>query len=346
MYSTAAGQDNVSLGNTRSNLMSHALSSSTQNAYNTGARAFMGFTTMHNVCKIQALPCCNEELLELFVCHCVKNLKLSYSTIKLYLAGVRSLYVTAGLGNPLCNVQGQIHARLELLLRGVRKSCVSKSMIRKPVTGYAITAICRRLKKGLFGKYLDTLMEAVCLTAFFGFLRCGEFTCSSNQFDPQINLTMLDICFENNKVLINIKASKTDPFRLGYKITLYKNNSDICPVNALMRYFSLRRGLVGNLQEPLFLLPPMQVLTRKTFMDLFHRVCLAANVSCDGLKGHSFRIGAATAAAEAQTPDYLIQTLGRWKSSSYTRYTRISPELLCRTQIQMALEALKQHAIQ
>ena len=38
--------------------------------------------------------------------------------------------------------------------------------------------------------------------------------------------------------------------------------------------------------------------------------------------GHSFRIGAATAAAAAGIPDHLIKMLGRWESSAYQLYVR------------------------
>ena len=41
---------------------------------------------------------------------------------------------------------------------------------------------------------------------------------------------------------------------------------------------------------------------------------------------HSFRIGAATSAIQANIPDIHVQMLGRWKSEAYKWYVRTSPQ--------------------
>ena len=173
---------------------------------------------------------------------------LTYTTIKSYLAGIRNCYIKAGYNNPLCNSQGETCPRLELLLRGVKKEFSNPTNTRLPITGYILRTVLRKLQCGLFGSYLDVLMQAACLLAFFGFLRCGEFTTKNHSFDPQVHLTLSNVVFATDHVLLNIKASKTDPFRQGCKIPIYANGTEICPlktekihINEKMYWFGLTR---------------------------------------------------------------------------------------------------------
>ena len=52
--------------------------------------------------------------------------------------------------------------------------------------------------------------------------------------------------------------------------------------------------------------------------------------------GHSFRIGAATTAAEKGVEDSLIKTLGRWESNAYQTYIRVPREVLAETSLRLA----------
>lgn len=335
---------NVSLEECRKAFMAQALSISTQRVYASGSRQFLTFTTMHNLPKLAPqtnLPICNPHILEYFVCHCASHLKISYTTIKSYLAGVRNMYILEGFPNPLHGSTGELCARLELLMRGIKKSCSVKKNTRQPITGAILQAVCKQLNRGLFGNYVDSLMKTACLLAFFGFLRCGEFTCKYGKFDPQVDITFQDVVTYHDHVSITIKASKTDPFRLGCVIPIYANGTMLCPVQAVGIFIKLRKKFPCSAHDPFFMLPDGKALSRRAFLKLFGQICRAAHIDTASLTGHSFRIGAATTAAESQTPDYLVQTLGRWKSQSYLRYTRISQSLIRQTQNLLAAKALQ-----
>ena len=67
------------------------------------------------------LPPISERLLIYFVAFCDQHLKLAYTTIKLYLRGIRYFYLKKNRFNPLQNSVGQNSACLQSILTGVKK---------------------------------------------------------------------------------------------------------------------------------------------------------------------------------------------------------------------------------
>ena len=253
----------------------------------------------------------------LFAAHLSRTLKAS--SIKVYLAGVRSLHIEQGFNNPLEN-----GFRLQRVLRGIKRLQGIGTAPRLPIT----ISILRKLHLLIDpSNYVDALFWAACLTGFFGFLRCGEFTTQSAQFDPNINLSLTDIQVDKRinpaVVLINIKASKTDQFRKGHILRIGVSGSNICAVQALMTFLHHR----GSAPGPLFAFPNGRPLSRDKFCAWLQDALLRIGET-GHFSGHSLRIGAATTAAAAGIPDHLIKTLGRWISDAYQLYIRTPPSTL------------------
>jgi hypothetical protein len=235
---------------------------------------------------------------------------------------------------------GQPLLRLETILRGIRKHCSQPTLVRLPITAPILQGIYTLLHSGVFGPYLDLLFKTVCLTAFFAFLRCGEFTCKS-RFDPGSNFCIKDVEFVHTcaqtALVLNLKASKTDPFRLGCRIYIFRNKPDFCPVKSMIRYLDVRHNMGAKPSDPLFVTSNNQVLTRTFFIEHLRVLLSRLGVNPYLYGGHSFRSGAATSSAKAHVADHLIKTLGRWSSSCYQRSIDTPIELLIEAQHNMAL---------
>ena len=163
--------------------------------------------------------------------------------------------------------------------------------------------------------------------AFFAFLRSSEFTSpSSTHFNPCVHLSRSDISFTTDGSLsLQLKSSKTDPFRKGCSITLAPSRRSVCAVRAMHRYLDHQPPRSAT---PLYFFSSGQFLTRDKVTSVLRLQLQRLGFSTECYASHSFRIGAATTAAEAGLPPWLIQTLGRWSSNCYTQYIRTPASLL------------------
>ena len=171
--------------------------------------------------------------------------------------------------------------------------------------------------------YHNTLMWAACCLAFFGFLRCVEFTVPSQAgYNPAIHLSFSDIAVDDynnpSTVVLSIKQSKTDPLGKGTTITLGATQNTLCPIKALLPYLARRGSQLG----PLFICENQHFLTQSAFRS--HLMTLLDELGLDAscYNTHSFRIGATTSAESAELSKSQIKTMGRWKSDAYRRYIK------------------------
>ena len=162
------------------------------------------------------------------------------------------------------------------------------------------------------------MLWASMLTAFYGFLRISEYTTTRiSAFEPGLTLRYQDVAITSaSTIKITLQSSKTDPFSNGAIISLHKNNSILCPISAITNYLQIHPSRSG----PFFTWQDGRYLTRRGFSTILNRI-KPNNIA--NMSSHSFRIGAATTAAAAGYPRWLIQALGRWSSNCYKDYIRI-----------------------
>ena len=302
-----------------------AIASKTRSAYETGFKHFERFMLLNNF-KFNYLPPISEDILIYFTAYCFHFLKLQYSTIKLYLCGIRYKYLQNNCKDPLESDNNTPLDRLSYILNSVKKLQKPNNKKRLPITFEILEKIIFRLRQGVFTPFIDLMLEAVCTVGFYGFMRCGEFTVlKANQFDPSVNLCIGDIILHKDMIILKLKQSKTDPFRKGVDIQLHKVKNQICPFKILVKYLQVRESLKQGLpSDPLFISQNALALERNYFINCIKQVLSICGFNPDHYNGHSLRIGAATTAGKAHIEDHLVKTLGRWSSDSYCRYIRVS----------------------
>lgn len=286
----------------------HALAPATRRTYETGQRHYANF------CRLQCWPicCASDQSLARFVAYLADVVRVAPSTIKVYLAGVRALHIERGWPDPC-----ERAPLTQRVLTGVKRvHGMHPRLLRLPVTLNVLRQLVAHLHVAEWLHPTDRLMMiAACTLAFFGFLRCSEFTSGALRSDVVVST------LPRPHLTLTLRASKTDPFRRGCTVAIGSSPGVCCAVSAMASY--LRATSYRSPSAPLFQLVSGAPLLRPVFSSFIQRaLTTAGNVNARFYMSHSFRIGAATSAAAAGIPAWLIKTLGRWSSDAYLVYIR------------------------
>ena len=165
--------------------------------------------------------------------------------------------------------------------------------------------------------------QAMCSLAFFAFLRIVEMTSTSgrNENSP-IQFSQISKLLNASKELIAFKITfgnfKHSYNERPFSITVSRQ-PQFCPVEFLAKYLAMR----GSRPGPLFITVDGVPVSRSYFSNQLSSAIQFCGLPPSVYKGHSFRIGAASHAADKGLSDAQIRLLGRWKSNAFQKYLRM-----------------------
>ena len=116
------------------------------------------------------------------------------------------------------------------MIRGIRRLQGKSPRQRLPITIDILHTLKQQLCISTFSPVEQRLQWEAFTTAFYGFVRVGEFTSSVN---ASATLQWSDIQLSPTALTIRLRQSKTDPFRWGHTLSISATNTSTCPVKAL-----------------------------------------------------------------------------------------------------------------
>ena len=294
--------------------MKHAFAPSTRATYKAGIKRFKLFCSQHKVCPLPA----DKETVAYFAAY----LSRSVTPTTMKLSAISAWHNRKGFRSPTS--QNPI---LKLVIKGAKRihaNNKSNEARRQPITLDVLQTLIRLLQSShcCLNQHDQRMLQAAFTVAFYGLLRISEFTVPSIRvFDPRRLITMADITWGSQHYTLILKYCKTDQLGRGHQLHIPKAKGITCPFKAMYRYCSRKRVHAVKC-APLFTFKSGEPLTRNKLLTHLRRLLSQAGYSAGAFYTHSFRIGAATTAAEAGLPRSQIKLLGRWRSSAYLCYTR------------------------
>ncbi|XP_063777624.1 uncharacterized protein LOC134927301 [Pseudophryne corroboree] len=188
---------------------------------------------------------------------------------------------------------------------------------RRPIDAALLPGIIGSVGAIASSMFESLLFRLAFSMAYHGAFRISELVAPSKQTDSR--MLVEDVVVSGRSLLCRLRRSKTDQVGKGRWVTLVPAlEESICPVRLAVQYEAVRPDCRGSWLLHYDGLP----VTKFQFRWMMGRCLTSMGLSPSHFGTHSFRIGAATAAAAAGFSGAQIQAVGRWKSSCYKRYIR------------------------
>ncbi|XP_061187281.1 uncharacterized protein LOC133195456 isoform X3 [Saccostrea echinata] len=291
-------------------LTTAAIAPSTTATYNRAWRVFTSFCISYNIPCVLPLT---SSIVALFVAH-LFSASFSPKSISTYLSAL-------GYVHKILNYQDPTQAFLiQKLIAGAYR-LGNTFDIRLPITNHILDQLVSCLPQVVSEENNQKMFRALFLFAFSAFARIGELVGSEGHYEEVIQLSDVTFtCKAGKAYQVNVcfKTFKHNSSGVPKFISFSHGDCKISAVEALLQYLNIRKNITG----PLFLLDNSLPLTRVKFNHTLKKCLLLCGLDSSKYKGHSFRIGAATAAAFKGCTDTQIRSMGRWQSNAFQKYIR------------------------
>ena len=238
--------------------------------------------------------------LALFIAYLFER-NYAHSTVNTYISALSYSHKLLGLPDPT-----RVFYIIQML-KGYGKTG-SQLDSRLPITLPILQSLLEVAPRTKGSSYQICQFKAMCSLAFFAFLRMGEITTSKNKSCQPLQLHQLAYVCDSGNPVAAMKLTFHD-FKHHYNqrpFTLIINRQQTCcPIKLLLDYLALRGRQVGAI----FVTQTGAPVTRDAFTSQLSEAIRLCGLDPSRYKGHSFRIGAASHAAE-QTRKFASSVVG------------------------------------
>ncbi|XP_075067878.1 uncharacterized protein LOC142158118 [Mixophyes fleayi] len=189
---------------------------------------------------------------------------------------------------------------------------------RRPIDGQILARLIAALRYLATDDYEALLFGLAFSMAYHGAFRVSELVARSKN-DIGGALLFRNVILQTNVIRCKIVKFKTDQLGRGHWLAITEQQeTSICPVKLANQFAKIRPPGEGLWLSHSDNTP----VTKFQFSALLKRGLGEVGLNPVEYGTHSFRIGAATAAAARGASVNEIQALGRWKSQAYKKYIR------------------------